>query len=155
MELYHRAPCAAVTGLDSALRELVFLRPLSQTIALVTAFIGLLALAGYLYGVASLYDVFAFSSGALHSALTLHIASLGILLAHSEYGPMAILTTERSGGMLAWRLLPVVILFSSVFGWLRLKGQEPACIARSLGSCCSPWQTLWCFPVSFGGMRLC
>src|SRR5258708_5750710 len=106
---------------------------LTQLIALVVAFIALLALAGYLYGVESLYDVFAFTSVAIHSALTLLIASLGILLVHPEQGPMAVLTTDRSGGIMARRLLPAVILFPLLFGWLRLKGQEAGLYGTEVG----------------------
>ncbi len=105
----------------------------TQFIALVTVFIALLALAGYLYGVESLYDVFAFTSVALHSALTLLIASVGMLLVHAESGPMAVLTTDRPGGILARRLLPAVILFPLLFGWVRLKGQEAGLYGTAFG----------------------
>ena len=37
---------------------------------------------------------------------------------------MAELTSRYAGGTIARKLLPVIVLLSVVFGWLRLKGEQ-------------------------------
>jgi len=61
---------------------------LTQIIALMVLLIALLVLAGYLYGVPSLYGV-VFTSVALHTAFTFLIVSIGILLVRPKRGLMA------------------------------------------------------------------
>src|SRR5258707_1480876 len=97
---------------------------LTQLNALIVMGIALLALTGYLYGVASLYGVLAFTSIAFHSALAFLIVSMGILLARPDRGLIAVLTSNGPGGIMARGLLPAAILIPLLFGWLRLKGQQ-------------------------------
>jgi PAS domain S-box-containing protein len=97
---------------------------LMQLLALGALGIALLSLTGYLYGVASLYAVFAFSSMSLPTTLALFINSVALLLARPDRGFMGIINADTSGGFMARGLLPAALLLPLLLGWLRLKGQQ-------------------------------
>lgn len=106
---------------------------LMQIITMAALGIALLALIGYLYGVHGFYGVFIYSPMALHSAVALLFASIGILLTHPHKGLMAIITTNSSGGAVARHLLLAVILLPLLFGWLHLKGQTEGLYGTEFG----------------------
>jgi PAS domain S-box-containing protein len=106
---------------------------LSQILALSVMAMAGLALEGYLYRVGDLYGVFTFSSVALHTAFTLLVAGLGVLLVHPQRGIMAVITADSPGGILARRLLPAVVLAPLIIGWLRLKGQQQGLYGTEFG----------------------
>jgi len=93
---------------------------LGQTIAL----IAFLAILGYSYGVQSLYQVATFTSMALHTASAFMALSLALMSLDTERGPMRILASPATGGLMARRLFPVVFVLPLVLGWLHLQGQE-------------------------------
>ncbi len=93
-------------------------------LALAPALIGLLAFAGYLYGVDSLHTFPSSSSMAVHTAPCFVLLATGILCARTGPGPLQILTSEGTGGKLARRLLPLAIVVPLVMGWLRLRGEQ-------------------------------
>ncbi len=97
---------------------------LAQTMALVAAFIALLAVIGYLYGVESLYRISTYSSVVLHTALTLLALSFGVLSLYPAQGILTVITSDSAGGLLARRLLPAAVLLPPLLGWVRLLGQE-------------------------------
>ncbi|HUE98811.1 MAG TPA: PAS domain S-box protein [Anaerolineales bacterium] len=96
----------------------------AQFLALTAGAVAAIALLGYLYGVDTLYNVRAYSSMALHTALGLALLSLGILCARPQKGFMEIAITETVGGIVLRRLMPLTILILVVLGWLRLQGQQ-------------------------------
>lgn len=98
-------------------------RPL-LAFALFTVVIGLLAIAGYVYGVKSLYAFSPFSSMAVHTAVLLIVASVGTLCARPDRGPLGILTAEGIGSTMARRLLPLAIVLPFLIGWLRMRGER-------------------------------
>jgi PAS domain S-box-containing protein len=110
----------ALLGLDWQTRQ--GRRP-TQVLALLVGFVGLLAVAGYLYGVKSLYAFSPFSTMAIHTALLCIALSAGLLCARSGAGLLGILTSEGIGGSLARRLLPFAIILPLALGWLRLQAQ--------------------------------
>jgi hypothetical protein len=75
----------------------------SQAAAIVDGLIGVLALLGYAYGVAALYGVGSFAKVALHSAAGFVVVNLGVLLARSQHGLMAIVTSNTVGGVMVRR----------------------------------------------------
>lgn len=83
-----------------------------------------LALAGYAYGVTSLYSIGLYSSMALHTASLFIVLSLGILFARPERGLMGIFTSDALGGFTVRRLLPAAVGVPLVLGGLRLMGQQ-------------------------------
>lgn len=94
-----------------------------QILALLVLGIGLLAFAGYLFNVIVLYKVFLFHSFALHTALAFCAAALAILLTSAHEGFIAEISHQHLGGVMARRLLPIVVFIPLVLGWLRLQGQ--------------------------------
>ena len=111
----------ALLGLDGKNRH--GHRP-ALALALLAAMIGLLALAGYIYGVKTLYAFSPFSSMAVHTALLFIAASVGILCARPDKGPLGILTASGVGSAMARRMLPLAIVLPILIGWLRLQGER-------------------------------
>ena len=87
-------------------------------------FISTLAVVGYAYGVSSLYEVRAYSSMAVHTALSFFILTLSILAADLAHGFARIATSDTAGGVVSRRLLPTLPLILFALGWVRLAGQE-------------------------------
>jgi len=96
---------------------------LVQGLALLASLSSALALAGYLYGVSSLYGMVHFSSVALHTAFLSFILALAILFARPRRGLMRLATSDSIAGTMTRRLFPVVLVMP-VLGWLRLLGQR-------------------------------
>ncbi|MFN2508337.1 MAG: ATP-binding protein, partial [Chthoniobacterales bacterium] len=87
-------------------------------------FEALLAVLGYVYGIATLYGVGSFIPMALHTAVSFLVLSFGIMAVQTDRGFLAILTGQSAGGMMARRLLPAAIIVPALLGWLRLEGQR-------------------------------
>lgn len=96
----------------------------AQIIAVVTAIIPLIGLIGYSYNIEPLYHISAFTSMALNTAITAELLCLGVLFARPGQGLMASVTSPNSGGVMARRVLPFVVLLPILIGWLRLAGQR-------------------------------
>ncbi len=86
--------------------------------------LALMAMIGYLYGVASLYHVGFYSSMALHTSIGLLLLALGILFAHPDRGMAGLILAETAGGRVLQRLLPVSILLPIALGWICLQAQN-------------------------------
>lgn len=97
---------------------------LSQGCSVVAMLLALLAVAGYLYGVESLYRISTFSSMAVHTALGFIFAGGGLLRAEPENGFIRIVTASGAGGTLIRRLIPAVLILPILTGWLCLQGQR-------------------------------
>ena len=95
----------------------------AQIITLVTSIIPLISLICYFYNVEPIYEVAAFSSMALHTAMTAALMCVGILFLRPTQGFMLVITSPYSGGIMVRRLLPFVILGPIIIGWFRLLGQ--------------------------------
>ncbi len=109
------------------------LRP-SEILAACAAFLALLALVGYVYGVSSLYKVGPYASVALHTAVAFFALSLGVLTARTDRGMAALALADTAGGHMARRLLPTLVVFLFVLGWLRLAGQDEGLYDRRFGT---------------------
>jgi PAS domain S-box-containing protein len=97
---------------------------IAQPLALLTAWIGLQALIGYLYGVSALYGIGVYTQMAVHTAVAFVILGLGILLARPAEGFMRTVTSNTMGGLLIRRIMPFVVLLPIVLGWLRVQGEQ-------------------------------
>ncbi len=97
---------------------------LTQLLASLIAINSGLALAGYLYGAASLYNISQYSSVALHTAVGFLLVALSILFAQPDRGVMSLVTSDSIGGIVVRRLLPVFLVLPAVLGWFRLRGQH-------------------------------
>jgi signal transduction histidine kinase/CheY-like chemotaxis protein len=102
----------------------------SQYLATAVVVLSVLAFAGYLYGVASLYGNTSYIPIA---SMTFLVLSAGVLCARPERGLMAIVTSRNLGGVVARRLLPAAILVPLVLGWFRLRGQQSGLYGTEVG----------------------
>ena len=91
----------------------------------------LVAILGYLYGVASLYRISdSFSAMALNTAATLFVTAFGVM----ALAPERLLVAHRTAsGVLLRRLLPISILGLVGVGWLRLAGQRAGFYGNAFG----------------------
>jgi len=99
-------------------------RRLLQWLVVATFLVSVLALAGYVYGVDSLYRVPPFGSMAVHTAMTIAIVCVGMLHARTDFGLMIPLRSPDLGGTVARKLLPAVAGVPLILGWFRLQGQQ-------------------------------
>ena len=93
-------------------------------LAVPSLFISTLALLGYAYDTPSLYQVTAYASMAIPTALALCVLSLSVLAANPQYGFVATVVSDSSGGVVARQLMPVISLILFAVGWIGLAGQK-------------------------------
>jgi diguanylate cyclase (GGDEF)-like protein/PAS domain S-box-containing protein len=105
----------------------------AQCVTLTALFTSFFALIGYAYDVKPFYSVIAYIPMAFHTALTFIVLGVGLLLWQPALGVTAIVSSDHPGGMLARRLLPVVLLFPIILGWLRLQGQRSGLFGEEFG----------------------
>ena len=96
----------------------------AQFFALATAVISLLAVIGYVYGLAPFYRIASAAAMPRHVAVTFLALSAGILFARPEGGLMRVVASETSGGLLVRWLPAAVFGVPLLFGWLTLAGQR-------------------------------
>jgi PAS domain S-box-containing protein len=94
-----------------------------QGCGLLSALNGLIAMVGYLYGIRSLYEISAYATMALHTSGLFLILGLASLAARPQAGFMAVATSERVGGLMARRVLPMVPVLPILVGWVRWRAQ--------------------------------
>jgi PAS domain S-box-containing protein len=83
---------------------------LSQICAYMLAIIALLVLAGYLYNVPALYNVFIFSTVALHTAVAFLLLAAALVLANTESYFMRMLVSASAGARLIRQVLPITLI---------------------------------------------
>jgi two-component system NtrC family sensor kinase len=108
------------------------LRP-AVWLALIPGSIGLLAVAGYVYGVANFRSVSDYIEMAFNTAICFVLISIGILAARPDREPVATLVSQTAGGATARRLLPLAVLAPLFLGWLRLKGEQAHWYSTEIG----------------------
>jgi PAS domain S-box-containing protein len=89
----------------------------SQILALVILAQVLIVLAGYVYGVATYYYPFPFTSMSIYGALSGFLLALGLLAASPEYGIAAAIVEQSPAGEMLRRLLPGIVVLPLVIGW--------------------------------------
>ena len=108
-------------------------RPVTSMSAAVLV-MGFAALIGYASGVTGLDVLGEWSATTLPAAVGLASLGSGLLLSRPERPPMRLLATTTSGGTLARRLLPLVVVVPVVLGVLRLEAQELGLISTRTGT---------------------
>ena len=106
---------------------------LAQVFVLIAGMISWIAVIGYIYGATSLYGVRSFIPMALHTAVLFLLSSVGILCLQPKRGFVGVVSDPGAGGQIARRVLPLIILVPSFFGWLRLVGEERQLYAAETG----------------------
>ncbi|MEP6525315.1 PAS domain S-box protein [Microcoleus vaginatus DQ-U2] len=89
--------------------------------AFLIAFMGLI---GYIYDKALFYQIGNYTGMALHTSAAFMLLSFGILFASPERGLIAVMTSDRAGGIMARRLLPRAILIPPLVGYVILSGER-------------------------------
>jgi PAS domain S-box-containing protein len=89
--------------------------------AFLIAFLGLI---GYIYGKALFYRIGDYTGMALHGSAAFMLLSFGILFASPERGLIAVIASERAGGIMARRLLPQAIIIPPLVGYFILSGER-------------------------------
>lgn len=134
---------AAATAFSFFLLGVIFLtldwettrkrRP-AQLLAVMVILIGFVSLLGYLYGVHLLYGASGYSAVAVHTAIILMILGLGTLFARPDCGLMAVMTSDRLGGLMARWMLPFLVVSPVIIGWLRMRGEQMGFYHPAIGS---------------------
>ncbi len=93
-----------------------------------------LAVIGYLYGAKSFYVMVSFNPMAIHTAVSFLLLGVGLLFSRPEQGVVREVFSPETGGVMARRLLPLVILIPGILGWLRLYGEDKGFYGPQLGT---------------------
>jgi PAS domain S-box-containing protein len=88
----------------------------AQYLGLAAGMLGLLALTGYIFGVAVFYRFTKFGPMALNTAVAFLLLSLGVLFVRPGRGVMRVLLTDTTGGPMIRRLLPTAMLVPLALG---------------------------------------
>lgn len=96
----------------------------SQCFSLMPIAIGFFAFTCYLFDVAQLYQTFAFTTVAGHTAILMVLLGTAVLLLEPDRGIAEVLCSAEAGGWFARRIVPFTILLPLVAGWMRLQGQR-------------------------------
>ena len=109
-------------------------RWLAEDCTVLAGIITLLAFIGYFYGVETLYRVGPYFTIGLHTVVAIGLLCAGILFARPDRGIMALVTSDKLGGLVARRMLPAAILVPLIVGWLRVSGQRAGLYGLGFGS---------------------
>lgn len=100
---------------------------LGQWLVLPSIFTSWLAVLGFLFGVEPLYDItpiMSLASIAPNTSLTFILLCTAMLFTQPDLGPIAIMVSDGSGGLMARRLSLAAIVVPVILGWLTLMGQR-------------------------------
>jgi len=119
------AACTGFTLLGAGmltLRRGAFGRELSQWSGLGATLIGAIGVAGYTYDAPSLYQLLPYYNMAISTATLLVLLGAGLVFAPPTGGLAEQIVSDKYGGMMARRLLPIAIAAPIVAGYFQLGG---------------------------------
>jgi PAS domain S-box-containing protein len=99
------------------------IRP-TEALALAMGLIAFVSVEGYVFGRETLYYVPAFSTVALHSALSFVALSTGLFVVRPADGLMRSITANGVGGATLRRLLPMALIVPMLLGWACMAGER-------------------------------
>ena len=105
----------------------------AQNTSIVLLFVSLVPLVGYIYHASYLYSIGSYIPMALNTALLFCFLALGILLAKTDSGVVAVFTSQTPGGAIARRLLPFAFGVPFVLGALAILGEKESLYPAELG----------------------
>ena len=108
-------------------------RWLAQYLAVGVVFIAMFTLLGYVYSIRAFEAVQAFIPMAINTAFCFLLLGGAILLTWPRDGIIRLYSSERGGGYLLRRLVPVSVLVPSFFGWLRIEGVRAGLFSVEIG----------------------
>jgi len=106
---------------------------IGQWMALIATLIECVAALGYLYGAEQLYRIAPYSSVALHTALMMVLLGTATLFSRPDLHIARELYSRHLGGLMARRVLPLIVLLPVAAGWLRLAGQRAGWYETEVG----------------------
>ena len=121
---------AALALLDAPAR----LRRLAAPLGFAVVAVAMFTVLSYAYGGDQSSSFGGFTPGALHTGVGLLALGVGIVLARPEQGVISSLTSEGSGGTLARRLVPVVLVGLPLIGWLRHGAEDVRAVEPGVGT---------------------
>jgi PAS domain S-box-containing protein len=80
-----------------------------------------------------MYEIGPYATVALHTAATLYLLALGVLLARPRRGLIGVVTSASPGGVLARRLLPAAFVLPAVLASLRQWGEDAGLYHTAFG----------------------
>ena len=92
----------------------------AQLLALAAAILPLQAMIGWIYGLEPAAGMSPFTNVALHNGVAVALLCLAILLARPDRGLMRAVTSAGPSGLMARRLMPLVLLLPVALGWIFL-----------------------------------
>ncbi len=98
------------------------------------AVMGFVALVGYLSGLRTLLGIPQQSQMAIPAAVSCLLLGLGLLHARPDREPVLIFTSQTSGGALARRIVPIVILVPVALAVMRHQGQAVGLYPEEIGN---------------------
>jgi PAS domain S-box-containing protein len=104
----------------------------AQNLSLFLLLITLVSLVGYLYRASSLYMI-GLKPMALNTALLFCLLAIGVLLAQTDAGVMAVFTSRTPGGSIVRRLLPFAFVVPFILGALASVGMREHVYTAQLG----------------------
>jgi signal transduction histidine kinase/ActR/RegA family two-component response regulator len=105
----------------------------AQALGILLAVIASIPVMGYAYSVSALYALPRVTAIALHTAIALCAAGIGIVAARPEVGFMRAVCADDAGGAVARRLLIPALLLPVLAWWLPLELEQIGWIAPALG----------------------
>jgi PAS domain S-box-containing protein len=109
------------------------LKGLSQYSAVLIGFLSLLSLLGYLFNAKTFYGFMTYIPMAIQTATGFLLMSFAILFTHPEKGFMAEFLGNRSGAIIARKLIPAVIIIPVVLDLLRNYTTNTGLVSREMG----------------------
>jgi PAS domain S-box-containing protein len=99
-------------------------RTVAPYLGIIVCLINFLPAVGYLYGLDEFYRLPTTTAIAWPTLVGLIAVGLGLVFAHGDGQPMAMLLRDDVGGILLRRLLPAIVLVPLVLGFLRIQGEQ-------------------------------
>ncbi len=109
-------------------------RRIASISAIILAAIASLSVVGYSFGADQLFGISRLTGIALPTSTILAALSVGLTAAIREVGLAALMRRQDAGGLLARRLLPAIVIFPILFGWLRVLGQQQGLFDTAFGT---------------------
>ncbi len=107
---------------------------LSQYLAIAVIFTSFLAIIGYIYSAKSFYVIVSFNPMAIHTAVSFFLLAVGLVSSRPEKGIIKEIISPETGGAMARRLFPVIIIIPAFLGWLRLYGEKSEFFETEMGT---------------------
>ncbi len=109
-------------------------RAMIGVLGVVSGAIAMLSLTGYLYGASAMYSMPRLTGIALHTAVTILALALGVIACVPERQPMRAVLDPGPAGLLARRVLPIVVLLPLLIGLARVAAQDAGVVDTELGT---------------------